>query len=140
MVGQAADMSQPDDTVEIPAITEAVADAIADGDDGPPCGSPDAITSLWVSYTFKGLTHIDRGRWCCTRHIPAEAQHLPADAELIDVVIQDGLVQTTVFSDGSATVLVNLGYMIGNPDSFPPSWPYSGNAAEVDEEWEVILP
>ena len=53
-------MSEPDDTVEIPAVTEAVADAIADGDDGPPCGSPDAITSLWVTYQLKSLTHIDR--------------------------------------------------------------------------------
>jgi hypothetical protein len=124
---------------EIPAVTGAVADAIADSDYGPPCGTPDAITTLWVSYRFKGLNHIDRGRYCCTRHIPAEDQHLPKGAELIDVVIQDGLVQTTVLADGSATVLLNLGYMIGDPDSFPPSWPNSSNAAE-HEDWEVILP
>jgi hypothetical protein len=133
-------MSEPDDTVEIAAVTEAVADAIADGDDGPLCGSPEAITSLWVSYTFKGLTHIDRGRYCCTRHIPAEAQSMPADAEPIDVVIQDGLVQTTVRADGSTTVLLNLDYMIGDPCTFPQDWPNRSGVAEWNEEWEVILP
>ena len=133
-------MSEPDDTVEIPAVTEAVADAIADGDDGPPCGSPDAITSLWVTYQLKSLTHIDRGRYCCTRHIPAEAQHIPEDADLTEVVIQDGLVQTTVRADGTTTVLVNLSYMIGNPATFPQTWPNSCNAAEVDGDWEVMIP
>jgi hypothetical protein len=130
---------EPDDTVEIPAVAEAVADAIADGDDGPPCGSPEAITSLWVSYTLKGLTHIDRGRYCCTRHIPAEAQHMPAGAEPIDVVIQDGLVQTTVRADGSTTVLLNLDYMIGQTATFPQDWPYSRNAAELGD-FDLTIP
>jgi hypothetical protein len=130
---------EPDDTVEIPAVTEAVADAIADGDDGPPCGAPEAIVSLWVSYTFKGLTHIDRGRYCCTRHIPAVAQHMPADAEPIDVVIQDGLVQTTVRADGSTTVLLNLDYLIGQPATFRQDWPNSGNVADW-EDFKVIIP
>jgi hypothetical protein len=132
-------MSEPDDTVEIPAVTQAVADAIADGDDGPPCGSPDAITSLWVTYEVKGLTRIDRGRYCCTRHIPAEAQHIPHGAELTEVVIQDGLVQTTVRADGSTTVLLNLDYMIGQMATFPQDWPYSCNAAG-SEAWEVRIP
>ena len=124
---------EPDDIVEIPAVTEAVADAIADGDDGPPCGSPEAIVTIWVSYSFKSLTHIDRGRYCCTRHVPAEAQHMPKDAELLDVVIQDGLVQTTVRADGTTTILVNLDYMIGQPASFPPDWPNRSSALELDD-------
>ena len=129
---------QPDDTVEIPAVAGAVADAVADGDDGVPCGAPEAITTIWVSYRFKGLLHIDRGRYCCARHIPAETQHMPADAELIDVVIQDGLVQTTVRADGTTTILVNLDYMVGQTATFPPTWPNSRNVAELDDCYVIV--
>jgi hypothetical protein len=122
-----------------PAITDAVADAIADGDDGPLCGTAEAVTTIWVGYLLNGMTHIDRGRYCCARHVSIEAQHMPKGAELADVVIQDGLVQTTVRADGTATILVNCDYLVGDLESFPPTWPNSANAVELGD-FEVIIP
>jgi hypothetical protein len=120
-------------------VTEAVADAIADADAGPRCGTPEAIVTVWTSYQLQGLTHINRGRWCCTRHVPSEALSLPEGGELVDVVIQDGLVQTTVLADGTTTILVNCDYLAGDLESFPPTWPNSKNALELGE-FEVIIP
>jgi hypothetical protein len=119
---------ESDDTVEIPAFIEAAAD-----DDGPPCGAPEAVTRIWVGYMLDGMRHIEYGMYCCARHVPSDAQHLPRGVELADVVIQDGICQTSVMADGTTTVLVNLDYMIGHPETFRPTWPNSRNAVELGD-------
>jgi hypothetical protein len=116
-----------DATVEIPAITDALADAIVDADDGPPCGSAEAVTNIWVGYLLQGMMHVNEGQFCCARHVPADHQQIPRGAGLMEVVIQDGLTQTTFRPDGSTRVLVNWDYMIGDTATFPPTWPNGKN-------------
>lgn len=131
---------EPDDTVPIPAITDAVAGAIADADDGPPCGEPAAITDIWVSYVYDGgdgMVHISHNTWCCARHIPADVLAIPDRTELMEVIIQDGLVQTTVLADGTSTVLVNLRFEAGQVSTFPPTWPCGKGVLELGDFAEI---
>ena len=73
-------------------------------DEGPACGSLEALTYLMVVYQDDaGIQFIDEW-YCCHRHVPHPKDLLPQDAEFIEVVIADSR-YTTVAADGFARTM-----------------------------------
>jgi hypothetical protein len=99
-----------DDTVEFPAITD-------DGpeDDGPACGTEAAATYFHLTYNDASEVRFAEKHYCCYRYVPSPSDMLPQDAELVEIVIQDGLTRTVV-RDGQADVTVSGGASIRVPD------------------------
>ena len=98
-------MNEIDDTVEMDPIT----DTDLDADAGPACGTPEAIVHLYVAYRLGEMTHINRGRYCCARHVPDVTSMYPEIGELERIIMLDGVAMTTVEPDGRVYVAVNLG-------------------------------
>jgi hypothetical protein len=97
--------SDPDDTAEPAAIT-------GDGnEEGPQCGTTQALTHLTVCFTDnETMTSLHR-HCCCFRHIPHLADVLPEHAALVEIVLQDANgttvigphgVQAAITEDGAA--------------------------------------
>jgi hypothetical protein len=84
--------TDPDDTADSCAVT-------GDGDqgeDGPQCGTTQALTHLTVCFTGKGtMTSLHR-HCCCFRHVPPLADILPEHAALVEIALEDANGRTVV--------------------------------------------
>lgn len=69
-------------------------------DDGPECGTAEALTRLLVVYTAGGRLQFTVREYCCYRHIEGPAEVLPPDAELHEVIIEDARARTAVLAGG----------------------------------------
>jgi len=88
--------SNPDDTAGSGAIT-------MDGDEGeegPQCGTAEALTSFTVCFIDKGTATSLHRHCCCFRHIPHLADILPEHAALVEIVLEDANGKTVVGPDG----------------------------------------
>jgi hypothetical protein len=88
--------SNPDETAEPGAITE----DWDDSEEGPRCGTAEALTCLVVCFTDNGtMTSLHR-HCCCFRHVPHLAEVLPEHAALVEIVLEDANGTTVVGPDG----------------------------------------
>jgi hypothetical protein len=88
--------TDPDDTAEPGAI----AGDGDEGEEGPQCGTAEALTHLMVCFTDKGTTTSLHRHCCCFRHVPHLADILPEHAALVEIVLEDANGRTVVGPDG----------------------------------------
>lgn len=84
---------EDDDTIEDLPVTETP----------PECGTAEAMTWLHVTYNGPDGVRFTEMTACCYRHVPRPADVLPADAEVIEIVMSDARTRT-VIRDGRAEV------------------------------------
>lgn len=77
------------------------------GLDGPECGTALAKTHLLLVYASElGATFIREGDFCCQEHIPVKSELVPGDADLLILVLEDGVNKTCYTSvDGRVRVV-----------------------------------